>query len=239
MNDVVRDFFVCGFGDVAAEVAGLAWDFGEPGAVMLVEGEARPATFALEEGGDALTLEISAGQSTVNATLSPRTTELALDDGFGLRAVVCVGDVSPKGGSEAVQCPGQICRWSSNPVAGAGTFRTLAIDAGEESLLIAESRGDPGVEHGDERSTAWRIRGEDGSRFDDSFISTQYDGEEEPTRFGLELWPEESERASRAAATRVSATLLGSVRTGSTWAGLFGSHTDGSDGIGSYLLWRA
>jgi hypothetical protein len=95
------------------------------------------------------------------------------------------------------------------------------------------------VDHGDERSGAWQIRGEEETRFEDAFISTQYDGEGDPTRFGLELWPEEAERASRAAATRVAASSLGGVSVGSAWAGLFRSHTDGSEGLGSYLLWRA
>ena len=49
----------------------------------------------------------------------------------------------------------------------------------------------------------------------------------------------EAERASRAAATRVTASLLGGVRAGGIWAGLFRCHTDGSEGLGSYLLWRA
>ena len=234
-----RRFFVCGFGDVATGVGGLAWDFGEPGALLLREGEAGPATFALEEGGDALTLEITAGEETVAATLSPRTAELALDESSGLTGVVCVADVTPKGGSAAVQCPGQVSRWSSNPVEGAGTFRHLAIDAGEESLLVAESRGEPRTDHGDERTGAWLVRGEDETRFEDSFLSTQYDAEEDPARFGLELWPEESERTSRAAATRVSASLLGGAMIGGAWAGVFDCHTDGSEGIGSYLLWRA
>lgn len=232
-------FFVCGFGNTAAGLSGLAWDFGEPGALLLDEGEARPASFALEEGGDALTLEITAGGTTVDATLSPRTTELALDHGSGLTAIVCVADVSPKGGAAAVRCPGQISRWSSNPVESAGTFRHLAIDAGEESLLVGQSRGEPGAEHGGERNGAWLIRGEDESPFEDSFISTQYGADGDPTRFGLELWPEEAERASRAAATRVSASSLGGAHVGNTWAGLFDCHSDGSEGIGSYLLWRA
>lgn len=239
MNDLVRDFFVCGFGAPTSGLGGLAWDFGEPGALLLVEGEARPATFAIEEGGEALTLEITGGDATLNATVSPRTTELALDDGSGLTASVCVADVSPKGGAESIRCPAQVSRWSSSPIEGAGTFRHLAIDGGDESLLVAVSRGEPGVEHGDEQAASWLIRGEDESRFEDAFISTQYDPADNPTRFGLELWPEDSERASRAAATRVSASILGSAGTGDVWAGIFSGHTDGSEGIGSYLLWRA
>jgi hypothetical protein len=233
-------FFVCGFGDAAAGVGGLAWDFGEPGAVLLSEGYARPATFALEEGGDAATLEITGGDATLEATLSPRTAEIALDGDLpGPTAMVCVADVLPKQGGQAVQCAGQISSWSRDPVKGAGTFRHLAVDAGDESLLLAVSRGDPGVDHGAEQRGSWQIRGEEETRFEDAFISTQYDGEGDPTRFGLELWPEEAERATRAAATRVAASSLGGVRVGGAWAGLFRCHSDGTEGLGSYLLWRA
>jgi hypothetical protein len=231
--------FVCGFGDPAAGIGGLAWDLGEAGALLLSEGEVRPATFALEESGDAATLEIDAGDATVEATLSPRTAELPLGDAGGLSVVVCVADVIPRDGTKAVQCEGQISRWGGDPLEGAGTFRHLAIDAGDESLVVVESRGDPGVEHGDERSAAWQIRGEEDIPFEDAFISTQYDSSDEPTRLGLELWPEEAERASRAAATRVAASSLGGVRVGGAWGGLFRCQTDGILGMGSYLLWRA
>jgi hypothetical protein len=239
MIDVVKGFFVCGFGDSAAGVGGLAWDFGEPGALLLSDGEGRPATFALEEGGDAATLEITAGDATLEATLSPRTAEITLDgDSPGPTALVCSADVLPNQGGQALQCPGQISSWGGDPVEGAGIFRHLAIDAGDESLLLAVTRGDPGATHGDERSGAWQIRGEEETRFEDAFISTQYGGDGDPTRFGLELWPEEAERASRASATRVAASALGGARVGGAWAGLFRCHTDGSEGLGSYLLWR-
>ena len=239
MTDLVKGFFVCGFGDPAAGVGGLAWDFGEPGALLLNEGEARPGTFALEEGGDAATLEITAGDSTMEATLSPRTAEIALDGEVpSPTALVCVADVLPKEGVPAVQCAGQISSWDGDPAKGAGIFRHLAIDAGEESLLLAVTRGDPGATHSDERSGAWQIRGEEETRFEDAFLSTQYGGEEDPTRFGLELWPEEAERASRASATRVAASSIGGARVGGAWAGLFRCHTDGSEGLGSYLIWR-
>ena len=152
---------------------------------------------------------------------------------------VCVAEVIPKEGSETVRCPGQISRWAGDPLEGAGTFRYLAIDAGDESLLAAASRGEPGTEHGDEQSAAWVIRGADDTRFEDTFISTQYDGADDPTRFGLELWPEEAERESRAAATRVAAAPVGGVRAGQLWAGIFRCNTDGVLGLGSYLLWRA
>ncbi len=229
---------VCGFGDPAAGVGGLVWDFGEPGGLLLSEGEVHAASFALEESGDAASIQIRTGEATVEATLGPRTAELPLGDRGGLSIVVCVAEVVREGAS-ALRCEGQISRWGGDPLEGTGTFRHLAIDAGGESLLVTESRGDPGREHGHERSAAWQIRGEDESRFEEAFISTQYDSSDEPTRFGLELWPEEAEHTSRAAATRVAASSLGGVRIGGAWAGLFRCQTDGILGMGSYLLWRA
>jgi hypothetical protein len=93
--------------------------------------------------------------------------------------------------------------------------------------------------HGDERTSAWLLTGEDAVPFEEALISTQYDGAGNPTRFGLELWPEDADQSSRAAATRVSASSLGSVESGGSRAGLFRCHTDGTEGLGSYLLWRA
>src|SRR5882757_9949633 len=85
---------VCGFGDVAAGIGGLAWDIGEPGAVLLTDGEARPASLAIEEGGDAAALEITAGDLTLEATLAPHTAEIPLvdrdgQDPHGLRFNAC------------------------------------------------------------------------------------------------------------------------------------------------------
>jgi hypothetical protein len=238
MNGPGQRKFVCGFGDAAAGVGGLAWDLGEPGALLLNDGEVAPATFALEEGGDAATLEITAERSTTEAILSPRTAELPLGDEGGLTVVVCVAEVSPEG-AKSVRCSGQISRWEADPLEGTGTFRHLAVDAGDESLLIVEASGAPGADHGDERTNAWRIRDEDETRLEDTFVSTQYGGDAAPTRFGLELWPEEVERASRAAATRVAASPIGGVTVGGAWAGLFRCQTDGILGLGNYLIWRA
>ena len=92
---------VCGFGDAAAGVAGLAWDLGEPGAVLLSEGEARAGTFALEEGGDAAVLEIAAGDASAEATLSSRTAEIALTSAL-------VGGISRISPRMSVRKPGVI-----------------------------------------------------------------------------------------------------------------------------------
>jgi hypothetical protein len=243
MNDAAHGPAVCGFGDAEAGLGGLAWDVGEPGALLLSEGEVRAATFALEEGGDASTLEITTGDATVEATLIPQTAAITLagkTSRIAVDVIACAAEVRFAGGAQTSRFPGQISRWFGDPVEGAVTFRHLANNAGDDSLLVAEARGQLGARgHGDELSEAWLLHGEDVTRFEDVFISTQYDGDGDPTRLGLELWPAEAERASRAAATRVAGSALGGVKTGAAWAGLFRCHTDGSEGLGSYLLWRA
>lgn len=229
---------ICGFGDVAAGLGGLAWDLNEPGAVLLSGGEAHAGTFAIEEGGDAVTLEITAGVGTVEATLSSRTTEIALDG--GPIATICVAEARSVGGAHTVECSGQICRWAGNPVEGAGAFRQLAIEAGGEATLILAARGEPGAAgHGEETTGAWLIEGEEITAYAESLISTQYDNGGDPTRLGLELWPADADQTSRAAATRTSGSLLGGTRSGGIWGGFFRCHTGEAEGIGSCLLWRA
>ena len=238
MTDGHQAGLVCGFGDVAAGIAAVAWDLGEPGALLLSAGDARPATFGIEEGGDAAALSITAGQTSIEATLAPRAAEVALED--GPVATVCTAEVRSEGGTETIECFGQICRWSANPLQGAGIFRQIAVQSGEDSAVVAVARGEPSATgHGEERTGGGLIRGEDATPFEESLISTQYDSAGDPTRIGLELWPVDADQTSRAAATRVSGSLIGGVRTGGTWAGLFRCHTDGVEGLGSYLLWRA
>ncbi len=236
---------VCGFGDVAGGIGGLAWDFGEPGAVLLSKDEALPASFAIEEGGDAATLELTAGDMTLEATLAPHTAEVPLVDSDGhdprgLRFTACAAEVRTAGGSRTSACSGYIARWNANPVEGASTFRQLAIERGGESFLIATAFGRPGSQgHGEELTSGWLLEGERATPFEEALISTQYDEGGEPTRLGLELWPEDADQTSRAAATRVSGSSLGTVSSGATSAGIFSCHANGAEGFGSYVLWRA
>jgi hypothetical protein len=231
---------VCGFGDAAAGLAGLAWDLGEPGGLLLSDGEARAATFALEEGGDAATLELTAGDESVEATLSPRAAPLPLPgDPQGPEVTACAAEVRSSGGKQTLACSGQIGHWADGPTGGAATFRRLVVEAAEDSLLVAVAQRPPGAAgHGEERTAAWQLEGENAMPFDEALISTQYDAAGDPTRFGLELWPQDADPAIRAQAVRASASLLGGVTQGATWAGVFRCHADGHEGIGSYLLSR-
>jgi hypothetical protein len=228
---------VCAFGDVSAGLGGLAWDLGEPGAVVLSEGQARFGSFAIEQGGDAATLQISAGEAPVEATLTPRTAEIALEG--GPTATACAVEVRARDSARSAECHGQICRWADDPLAGAAIFRQLTIDAGEDTLLVITARGRSGATgHGEEQSDGWLIQGEEVAPYEESLISTQYDSGGDPTRIGLELWPPEADQTSRAAATRVSGSLLGGTSSGAVWAGFFRCHTGDAEGVGSYLLCR-
>jgi hypothetical protein len=240
MSDTPDRALIWGFGDVAAGVGGVAWDLGEPGALLLSKGAVRPATFAIEERGDATVLELTGEDDTLEATLSPQmglVHQAGEGNPMGFRAIACLAEVRSKGGSQTFQCSGQTTRWEGRFLMGAGTLRHLAIQNGD-AQVIATSQGEPGAAHGEEHSSGWLLGGE-GASYEETLISTQYDGSDEPTRIGLELWPPDADQSTRAGATRVTGSLLGAARIGETWAGLFRCHTDGTEGLGSYVLWRA
>ena len=126
-----------------------------------------------------------------------------------------------------------------DPAEGAATFRHLAIEVPDRGTLVCTSRGEPDVAgHGAEQA-AGRMDGTAVISFEESLISTQYDGEGRPSRFGLELWPGEADPVNRAGATRTSGTLIAGGSRAQVWAGFFRCHTDGAEGFGTYLLWRA
>jgi hypothetical protein len=242
MNGEARGF-VCGFGDVEAGLGGLAWDLGEPGALLLSKGEVRRASFALEQDLETVTVEITAEADTVEATLAPQRTLIDHPDAENpveFKATASLAEVRPKGGGQTVECAGQISEWIGDPLEGAAVLRHLSIGGAPGSQVVAIARRPSGGDgHGSEQAGGWMLTGDSGHPYDETLISTQYDGAGDPTRIGLELWPEDADQSSRAGATRVSGTLLGGLRAGAFWAGLFHCHTDGTEGLGSYLLWRA
>jgi hypothetical protein len=122
---------------------------------------------------------------------------------------------------------------------GAATFRQIAVEAADGATIVCTAVGAPGIPgHSDERTTAILDAGGEQVHYEDALVSTQYDRSGDPTRFGLELWPTDADQTTRAAATRIAASLLGGARSGGAWAGLWRCHTDGVEGIGAYLLWR-
>jgi hypothetical protein len=136
-------------------------------------------------------------------------------------------------------------RWSfyfpveDEPLTGSAIFRHIVVEM-PEGVIVCTAEGAEGIPgHGEERANGILHSGGEEVRFDETLISTQYDGDGRPTRFGLELWPVEADQANRAAATRASGSLLGGAQIGNTWAGLFRCHANGFEGHGSYVLWRA
>jgi hypothetical protein len=242
MNDE-RHGLVCAFGDPDAGLGGVAWDLGEAGALLLHGDRVQRATFALEESGDAATIRLNSEDSAAEATIAPRDARLLLansTDAGELTVTAATTEVRSAEGKATHRAQGMIARWLEDPLGGAGTFRFIAVGLGGEGLLVATARGEPGASgHGEERTLGWLLRDEEVSSFEEALVSTQYDGEGAPTRLGLELWPEDADQTSRAAATRVAGSSLGGARSNAGWAGLFRCHTEGAESLGAYLLWRA
>jgi hypothetical protein len=126
-----------------------------------------------------------------------------------------------------------------DPTEDAAVFRHIAIQAPEGATITCIAGGTRGISgHGQERTEGALRTDGDRAPYDEALISTQYDGAGDPTRIGLELWPPDADQTTRAAATRVSGSLIAGARSGDVWAGFFRCHTDASEGIGTYLLWR-
>jgi hypothetical protein len=231
---------VCSFGDLPSGLGGMAWDLGEAGGIELVGGEVRAGSFGIEEGGDAATVAIGVGDELLEAVLAPQIEAVPLQSAEAQGAQLLVtpssAEVHPRGGGKTVECPGQISRWTTDPLEPTGTFRHLTIAGPEGTLVVAIAKGEQGLEgHGDEQVSAWLVDADgQGRRYEEALISTQYDGEGRPTRAGLELWLGEDSPP-----TRIACSLLGGTDAGGLWAGLFRCHTDGAEGLGSYLLRRA
>ena len=160
------------------------------------------------------------------------------------------GGLTVEGGQATAVAPDEVSdesdeRWGfhtpldGDPLEGAAIFRHVTVETAD-GMIVCTATGEKGIPgHGDERTAAVLRAGGEEIPYEEALISTQYDSAGDPTRFGLELWPEDADQSSRAAATRVAGSLLGGAESSGAWAGLFRCHTDGTEGLGSYLLWRA
>jgi hypothetical protein len=239
---------VCGFSDLAAGLGGLAWELGGTGGLLMSEGAVAEADPEITAQDGSLELGLTTEKAQVEVTLSPRAGTIPLRSADGspapggaLEAATCTAAVRSAGGGRTLQCPGHMTRWANDPLEGAGAVRHLAVESGDGTLLVLAAWGAAGADgHGDERTAGWLLDGEGGfSSFAESLISTQYDAQGRLTRAGLELWPHGEEEAMiRSAATRAAATRLGGVEKDGVSAALFRCTTGGSEGLGSYLLWR-
>lgn len=235
---------VCGFSDMASGLAGLAWELAGGGGLLLSEGEVAEAEAEISVEEQAPSLRMKAGGLAVEAGLAPHTEPVSLEPAEGkaatkVRAATCTANVESDG--RTLQCPGHLSRWEGDPLDGAGTFRHLAIEGPDGSLILLVALGPPGAAgHSEEETFAWTLDPEgSATAFGEALLSTQYDPGGAPTRLGLELWPQGEEQTLRAAATRPSATRIGGTDRDGLSAALFRSHTDGAEGLASYLVWRA
>lgn len=226
---------VCGFGDMAAGIGAMAWDLGDPGAVLLDGDEVKPASFAIEERDGGSTVEVTAGDTVLEATLAYDSSVQA--DALDIHP--SKAEVLRKGDSATVDCVGHLVHLGDG-LSEVATFRHVTIDLDNAAMLLAAALGRPGAAgHGEESAAGWRFDSGGGSEFEETLLSTQYDAAGDPTRLGMELWPQDADTSVRAAAVRVSGSLIGGARQGDTWAGFFRCHTDEQDGLGTYLLRRA
>ena len=139
---------VCSFGDLDTGLAGLAWDVGEPGGLLLCEQRVGAASFALEESGDAATVVLSADDASAEAIFAPRDAALPLaePEGHGADVTVTTGTAEVRSsGKTTSRSPGLLARWDRDAPGGRGH---LQVPGGR-----ARRRGAAG------RDRPWRARG--------------------------------------------------------------------------------
>lgn len=246
---------VCGFWDEADRLAGLGWRLGgEQGGVVLREGSVTAADGAeiavaaevavaaadgaeTADGEESLRLELSAGEERIEAELRPRGRSPA--NGDGVSTVACEATVRVAGRRRVVRCAGYATRWASDPLAGTGVLRHLALPAPDGGALVVLARGAAGADFSEEAARGWLFdSGGAASGYPSAYLSTQYDSEGRQTRAGVELWSEDPE----AGPMRAAGTLLGEVAepgAGGVSAAILRSSADGATGLGGYLIWRA
>ena len=243
MNDVASGgALVCGFSDVAAGVGGLAWRLGEEGGLVMIGDDVHDAEVQLADGGETIELRLSSPEGETQAKLAPRTGRLMPEaaggapPGGALEAAACTAEVKPAGQRRTLQCFGHLSSWAEDPSEGAGAFRHLAIERSDGALLLVVTRGE-GSDHGTEQTAAWLLDGEGGiMTFGEALLSTQYDKDGRHVRAGIELWPGGDEAPPmRAAGTRLGGTEGG----GSLSAALLRCSSEGSEGLGSYVVKRS
>lgn len=230
---------ICGFWDEAAGLAGLGWELGgSSGAVLLGDGKTSPATASIAEGGRGLTLRADGIEASAELDPGAGAARLggAAENG-GAEAASCAAEV--KLGGRRLRCRGQLTNWSEDPAAGAEVLRHLALPAADGGLLIVIARAPAGAgSHAEESGSAWLLdSGGRAGAYPEAFLSTQYDGDERPTRAGLEVWSEDLD----APPVRAAGTALGdpAQRVGCVDAAFIRSSVEGTEGLGSYLIWRA
>lgn len=235
----MSDGLVCGFWDEAAGLAGLGWKLGDNrSGLVLRDGEVATAAAELSEG-DTVRLTLEADGERVEAELTPKpgATTLAGTNGNGIESARCAATVRVAGERRVIECQGHLTRWGTDPLAGAGVLRYLAIPAADDGVLVVLASGGPGAGFAEESSSAWLLNAEGGAtRYPDAWLSTQYDERGHQTRAGLELWSAEEETPPM----RAAGTRLGDVPdpAAGVTAAILRTSAEGAPGLGAYLIWR-
>jgi hypothetical protein len=136
-----------------------------------------------------------------------------------------------------IECQGFVTRWATDPLAGAGVLRHLAMPAADGGVLVVLGRAETGAGFAEEDSSALLLDSDGGATsFPDAWLSTQYDDGGRQTRAGLEMWNAEPDTPPM----RAAGTLVGQVAQpeGGVTAAMLRTSAEGAPGLGSYLIWR-
>lgn len=227
---------VCGFWDEATRLAGVGWDLGARGGVVMRDDSVTPADADIEAGDGQVRLELSVGDERIEAELRPHA-EGAPTNGDGNESSPCAATVRVAGQRRVIRCQGYLTRWSHDPTEGASLLRHLAMPTADGGVLMAMARAKEGEGFAEEHSSALLL-GADGAAasYPHAFISTQYDGSGRQTRTGLELWSRDPD----APPIRAAGTLLGeAAESEGVTAAILRTSAEGATGLGGYLIWRA
>jgi hypothetical protein len=235
---------VCGFADEATATVALAWSLpGSEGGLIVREGETVAAEASIDDEGTRLTLRADGVECDAELTPRPGLVPLpAAPVEIGLAepsAALCGVRAAIRDRDERrLDCDGYLARWEADPTEGASIFRFLALPGPERSLLVAAAaRPEGAATHGDEGVAAWRLDPEgETSAFGEALLSTQYDGDGVQVRAGLELWPHDPESPPLRAAGKLLHRTV--VTVGPVTAATLHTSTEGTDGIGDYLIWK-
>lgn len=229
---------VCGFSDVASQVAGVAWSIaGQSGALLSRSGETGASAVDLERTDEGARFSAELGAARWEVELRART---SVELGGGAAAALCEASasISGPGGDEQVHAEGHLTSWSSDPAEDAALIRHLTVPAAGGGLILLWAHRPVGsTDHAAERTSAWLLERDGATPFIEALLSTQYGPDGLPSRVGLELWREDADSPAMRAAGAHPARELGSGSNG-TSAALLHTSADGTTGIGDYLIVR-